>query len=223
MSKLNIHHCVTQGSLYYCSFESVQMKGRRQGGETPKNTAKESSSLRLLVLLADALLPGVLHLLLSVAMGGMEDPPGQRDGLGWQLLFGDAALPQVGFGWHGWRLGPAVGDVVWAVNGCVVVRRRPVGVAVQPGMGVSVTVRVRVCVRVRGGTAVVEGADRVHGVEFRSAVVDVQVGGGQVLVRRGPQVAGKRFQGIVPDRASVWVLASEITLTQRGHTTAGTT
>lgn len=171
------------------------------------------------MLLADALLPGVLPLVLPVAVRGVEDPAGQRDGLRRQLLLGDAALSQVGFGRHGWRLRPAVRDVVRAVSGSVVVRRRAVGVAVQAGVGVSVGMRVGV--RVRGGAAVVEGADLVYGVHLWSAVVDVQVGRGQVLVRGGPQVTGKRFQGIVPDGAGVWILTSEVTLTQRGHPAAG--
>lgn len=86
------------------------------------------------MLLADALLPGVFPLLLPVAVGGVEDPPGQGDGLGRELLLWDAALSQVGLGRHSGRLGPAVRDVVGVggpVDGCVVVRRRrPVGVAV---------------------------------------------------------------------------------------------
>ncbi len=171
------------------------------------------------MLLADALLPGVFPLVLPVAVRGVEDPAGQRDGLRRQVLLGDAALSQVGFRGHGWRLRPAVRDVVRAVSGSVVVRRRPVGVAVQPR--VSVSVRMRVGVRVRGGAAVVEGADRVHGVDLWAAVVDVQVGRGQVLVRGGPQVTGKRLQGIVPDGARVWILASEVALTQRGDPAAG--
>lgn len=118
------------------------------------------------MLLADALLPGVFHLVLPVAVRGVEDPAGQWDGLRLQLLLGDAALSQVGFRRHGWRLRPAIGDVMRAVSGCVVVRLRPVGVAVQPRVGVSVRMRVGVRVRVRGGAAVVEGTDRVHGVNF---------------------------------------------------------
>lgn len=171
------------------------------------------------MLLADALLPGVFPLVFPVAMRGVEDPAGQRNGLRRQVLLRDAALSQVGFRWHGWRLRPAVRNVVRAVSGSVVVRWRPVGVAVQPGVGVSV--RMRVGVRVRGGATVVEGADRVHGVNLWSAVVDVQVGRGQVLVRGGPQMTGKRLQGVVPDGAGVWILASEVTLTQRGNTAAG--
>lgn len=172
------------------------------------------------MLLTDALLPGMFALVLSVAVRGVEDPAGQRDGLRRQLLLGDAALPQVGFRRHGWRLRPAVRDVVGAVSGSVVVRRWPVGMAVQPRVGVGV--RVWVVVRVvRGGAAVMEGADRVHGLHFGSAVVDVQVGRGEVLVRRGPQVAGKRLQGIVPDWARVWILTSVVALTQGGNTAAG--
>lgn len=171
------------------------------------------------MLLADALLPGVFALVLPVAVRGVEDPAGQRNGLRLQLLLRDAALSQVGFRWHGWRLRPAVRDVVRPVSGSVVVRRRPVGVAVQPGVGVSVGMWVGV--RVRGGAAVVEGADLVHGVDLWSAVVDVQVGRGQVLVRGRPQVTGKRLQGIVPDGARFWILASEVTLAQRGNPTAG--
>lgn len=162
------------------------------------------------MLLADALLPGVFALVLSVAVRGVEDPAGQRDGLGRQLLLWDAALPQVGFGWHGRRLRPAVRDVVGAVSGRVVMRRRPVGVAVQAGVGMSVGVWVGVWVR--GRAAVVEGAHLVHGVDLWPAVVDVQVGGGQVLVRGGPQVTGKRLQGIVPDGARFWILAPKVAL-----------
>lgn len=202
-----------------CSFNSVQMKGRRQGEESSDWNIAAASSLCLLVLLADALLPGVLPLVLPVAVRGVEDPAGQRDGLRRQLLLGDAALSQVGFRRHGRRLRPAVGDVVRAVSGSVVVRRRAVGVAVQAGVGVSVGMRVGV--RVRGGAAVVEGADLVYGVHLWSAVVDVEVGRGQVLVRGGPQVTGKRFQGVVPDGARFRILASEVTLTQRGHPAAG--
>lgn len=57
-----------------------------------ENIAGASSSLGLLVLLADALLPGVLPLVLPVAVRGVEDPAGQRDWLSGQLLLGDAAL-----------------------------------------------------------------------------------------------------------------------------------
>lgn len=98
------------------------------------------------MLLADALLPRVLALVLPVAMGGVEDPAGQRDGLGRQLLLWDAALSQVGFGRHHWGLGSAVRDVVGAVSGRVVVGgwRRPVGVGVQPRVGVGVRMRVGV-------------------------------------------------------------------------------
>lgn len=84
-----------------------------------------SSSLRLLMLLADALLPGVFALLLPVAVGGGEvkDPAGQGDGLRGELLLRDAALPQVGLRGHGRRLRSAVGDVV---GGVVVRSRKPV-------------------------------------------------------------------------------------------------
>lgn len=203
----------------------VWLSADKEGEEKEKkalteNIAGASSSLRLLVLLADALLPGVLPLVLSVAVRGVEDPAGQRDGLRRQLLLGDAALSQVGFGRHGRRLRPAVGDVVRAVTGCVVVGRRPVGVAVHPRVGMSVGMRV--VVWVRSGAAVVERADLVHGVDLRSAVVDVQVGRCQVLLGRGPQVTGKRLQGVVPDGARLWILASEVALTQRGNAAAGT-
>lgn len=171
------------------------------------------------MLLADALLPGVFALVLPVAMRGVEDPAGQRNGLRRQLLLGDAALSQVGLRWHSWRLRPAVRDVVRTMTGSMVVRRWPVGVALQPGVGVSVGMRVGVWVR--GGAAVVEGADLVHGVDLGSTVVDVQVGRGQVLIRGGPQMTGKRLQGIIPDGTRFWVLASEVTLTQRGNPTAG--
>lgn len=66
-----------------------------------------------------------------------------------------------------------------------------------------------------------EGANRVHGVDLWSAIVDVQVGRSQVLIRRGPQVTRKRLQGIVPNWARVWILAPKVTLTQRGNPTAG--
>ncbi len=158
-------------------------------------------------------------LVLPVAMRGVEDPAGQRDGLRRELLLRDAALSQVGLGRHGWRLRPAVRDVVRAVWWSVVVRRRPVGVAVHPRVGVSVGMWVGV--RVRGRAAVVEGADLVHGLHLWAAVVDVQVGRGQVLVRGRPQVTGKRLQSVIPDGAGVWILASEVTLTQRGNSAAG--
>ena len=158
-------------------------------------------------------------LILPVAVRRVEDAAGERDGLRRQLLLRDAALSQVGFGRHGGRLRPAVGDVVRAVSGNVVVRRRSVGVAVHPRVGMSMGVWVGV--GVRGGAAVVERADLVHGVDLRSAVVDVQVGRGQVLLGGGPQVTGKRLQGVVPDGARFWILASEVTLTQRGNPTAG--
>lgn len=96
------------------------------------------------MLLADTLLPGVFSLVLSVAVRGVEDPAGQRDRLRCQLLLRDAALSQVRFRRHGWRLRPAVRDVVRAVSGTVVVRLRPVSVAVQPGVGMSVRVQVGV-------------------------------------------------------------------------------
>lgn len=66
-----------------------------------------------------------------------------------------------------------------------------------------------------------EGANWVHGVDFWSAVVDVQVGRCQILIRRGPKVTGKRLHGITPDRARVRILAPKVTLTQRGNPTAG--
>lgn len=171
------------------------------------------------MLLADALLPGMFPLILPVAVRGVEDPAGERDGLRRQLLLGDAALSQVGFGRHSRRLRPAVRDVVGTVSGNVVVRWRSVGVAVHPRVGMSVGVWVGV--GVRSGAAVVEGADLVHRVDLWSAVVDVQVGRGQVLIGGGPQVTGKRLQGIVPDGARFWILASEVTLTQGGNPTAG--
>lgn len=90
------------------------------------------------MLLADALLPGVFPLVLPVAVRGVEDPARKRDGLRRQLLLRNASLSQVRFRWHGWRLRPAVRDVVRAVSGSMVVRRWPVGVAVQPGVGMSV-------------------------------------------------------------------------------------
>lgn len=90
------------------------------------------------MLFADALLPCMFDLVLSVAVGGVEDPAGQGDGLRRQVLLGDAAFSQVGFGRHGWRLGPAVGDVVRAVGGRVVVRRRSMGVAIQAWVGMGV-------------------------------------------------------------------------------------
>lgn len=184
-----------------------------------------ASSLRLLVLLADALLPGVFPLVVPVAVGGVEDAAGQRDG--GQLLLGDAALPQVGLGRHGRRLRPAVRDVVGPVGRSVVVGERPVRVAVHPrvavtvGVLVLVRVGVGVGVGVRGGAAVVERADLVHGVDLRPAVVDVQVRRGQVLVGGGPHVTGKRLQGVVPDGPRFWVLAPEVTLAQRGNPAAG--
>lgn len=99
------------------------------------------------MLLTDALLPGVLDLVLPVAVRGVEDPAGQWNGLRLQLLLRNAALSQVGFRWDGWRLRPAIGDVMRTVGGCMVMRRRPVGVAVHPGVGVSMRVRVGVWVR----------------------------------------------------------------------------
>lgn len=197
------------------------MEGRRKRSREPglERSLAGRRSLGLLVLLADALLPGVLALLLPVAVGRVEDPAGQRDGLRRQLLLRDAALPQVGLGRHGRRLGPAVGDVVGAVSGRVVVGRRPVRVAVQAGVGVSVGVRVGV--RVRGRAAVVEGADLVHRVDVGTAVVDVQVGGGQVLVRGRPQVAGEGLQGIVPDGAGLRILAAKVALAEGGDAAAG--
>lgn len=90
------------------------------------------------MLFADALLPCMFDLVLSVAVGGVEDPTGQRDGLRRQVFLRDAAFSQVGFGRHGWRLGPAVGDVVRAVSRRMVVWRRSVGVAVQAWVCVGV-------------------------------------------------------------------------------------
>lgn len=52
--------------------------------------------------------------------------------------------------------------------------------------------------------------------------MEVQIGRGQILVRRGPQVTGKWLQGIIPDGARVRILASKVALTQGGNTTAGT-
>lgn len=177
------------------------------------------------MLLADALLPGVFPLVVPVAVGGVEDAAGQR--YRWQLLLGDAALPQVRLRWHGRRLRPAVRDVVGAVGRSVVMRERPVGVAVHPGVGVSVGVLVLVRmgvgvgVGVRGGAAVVEWADLVHGVDLWPAVVDVQIRRRQVLIRGGPHVTGKRLQGVVPDGPGFWILAPEVTLAQRGNPAAG--
>lgn len=168
------------------------------------------------MLLADALLPGVFPGVLPVAVGGVEDPAGQRDGLWRQLLLWDAALSQIGFGGHGWRLWSAVRDVVRAVSGNVVVGGWTMGMAVKPRVGVSV----RVCVWVRRRVAVMEGPNRVHGVNFWSAVVHVQVGGGQVLVRGGPQVTGKRLQGVIPDGTGIRILTSKVTLTKRRNTAA---
>lgn len=98
------------------------------------------------MLLADTLLPSVFPLVLSVAVRGVEDPAGQRDRLRCQLLLRDATLSQVRFRRHGWRLRPAVRDVVRAMSGNVVVRRWPVGVALQPRVGMSVRVQVGVWV-----------------------------------------------------------------------------
>lgn len=177
------------------------------------------------MLLADALLPGVFPLVLPVAVGGVEDAAGQ-----WyrgQLLLGDAALPQVGLRGHRRRLRPAVGHVVGAVGRSVVMRERPVGVAVHPWVGVAVSVGVlvlvlvRVGVGVRGGAAVVERTDLVHAVELWAAIVDVQIRRRQVLVRGGPHVTGKWLQGVVPNGPRFWILAPEVALTQRGHPAAG--
>lgn len=186
-----------------------------------------ASSLRLLVLLVDALLPGVFPLVLPVAVGGVEDAAGQRYRR--QLLLGDAALPQVGLRRHGRGLRPAVGDVVGAVDRSVVMRERPVGVAVHPRVGVGVSVGVlvlvlvlvQVGVRVRGGVPVVERADLVHGVDLWPAVVDVQIRRRHVVVRGGPHVTGKWLQGVVPNGPRFWILAPEVALTQRGHPAAG--
>lgn len=208
------------GLSYFLNFNSMQMKGRRQGEESSNwNTTGDSSSLRFLMLLTDALLPGMLSLVFPVAVRGVEDPTGQWDGLRLQLLLRDAALSQVGFRWDSWRLRPTIGDVVRTVSGCMVMRRRPMGVAVHPGMRMSM--RVGVWVWVWGGAAVVKWTDWVHGVNFWSAIVDVQIRRGHVLLRRGPQVARKRLQGIIPDRARIWILASEVTLAQGRNTTAG--
>lgn len=175
------------------------------------------------MLLADALLPGVFPLVVPVAVGRVEDAAGQW--YRWQLLLGDAALPQVRLAWHRWRLRPAVRDVVGAVGRSVVMRERPVGVAVHPGVGVSVgvlvLVRMRVGVGVRGRAAVVERADLVHGVDLWPAVVDVQIRRRQVLVRGGPHVTGKWLQGVVPDGPRFGILAPKVTLAQRGNPTAG--
>lgn len=35
-------------------------------------------------------------------------------------------------------------------------------------------------------------------------------------------MTGKRLQGVVPDGARFWILASEVALTQRGNAAAGT-
>lgn len=175
------------------------------------------------MLLADALLPGVFPLVLPVAVGGVEDAAGQRYRR--QLLLGDAALPQVGLRGHRRGLRPAVGHVVGAVGWSVVMRERPVGVAVHPWVGVGVSVGVLVLVRVgvgvRGRAAVVERADLVHAVELWPAIVDVQIRRRQVLVRGGPHVTGKWLQGVVPNGPRFWILAPEVTLTQRGHPAAG--
>lgn len=128
------------------------------------------------MLLADALLPGVFPLVLPVAVRRVEDPAGQRNGLRRQLLLGDAALPQVGFRRHSWRLRPAVRDVVRTMTGSMVVRRWPMGVSLHPRVGVSMWMRV--CVWVRGRAAVVEWTDLVHRVDLGSTIVDVQVGRG---------------------------------------------
>lgn len=128
------------------------------------------------MLLADALLPGVFPLVLPVAVRRVEDPAGQRNGLRRQLLLGDAALPQVGFRRHSWRLRPAVRDVVRTMTGSMVVRRWPMGVSLHPRVGVSMWMWV--CVWVRGGAAVVEWTDLVHRVDLGSTIVDVQVGRG---------------------------------------------
>ena len=183
-----------------------------------------ASSLRLLVLLADALLPAVFPLVVPVAVGGVKDAAGQR--YRGQILLGDAALPQVRLAWHGRGLRPAVRNVVGAVGRGVVMRKRPVGVAVQPGVGVSVGVWVMgvgvgVGVGVRGGAAVVERADLVHRVHLGPAVVDVQIRRRQVLVGGGPHVTGEGLQGVVPDGPGLWILAPEVTLAQRGNPAAG--
>lgn len=98
------------------------------------------------MLLTDALLPGMFALLFPVAMRGMEDPAGERDGLRWQVLLGNAAFSQVGFGGHSWRLRPAVRDVMRAMSRSMVVRWWPMGVAVEPRVGMCVRVWVGVWV-----------------------------------------------------------------------------
>lgn len=52
--------------------------------------------------------------------------------------------------------------------------------------------------------------------------MEVQVGGGQVLVGGGPQVAGEGLQGVVPDWTGLRVLTSVVALTQGGDAAAGT-
>lgn len=98
------------------------------------------------MLLTDALLPSVFPLVLPVAVRRVEDPAGEWDRLRCQLLLGDAALSQVRFRRHSWRLRPAVRDVVRAVGGGVVVRRWSVRVAIHPRVGMSVRVQVGVWV-----------------------------------------------------------------------------
>lgn len=197
----------------------------KKRGARKLSLVASAASLRLLVLLADALLPGVLPLVVPVGVGRVEDAAGQRDR--GQLLFGDTALPQVRLGWHHRRLRPAVRDVVGAVGRSVVMRERPVGVAVHPRVGVGVGVlvlvwmEVGVGVGVRGRAAVVERADLVHGVDLWSPVVDVQIRRRQVLVGGGPHVTGKWLQGVVPDGPGVWILAPEVALAQRGNPAAG--
>lgn len=195
--------------LSVCSLLTVQRKERRQNSSN-WNLAETSLLLSFLVLLTDALLPCVFPLVLSVAMRWVEDPARQWNGLRRQLLLGNAALSQVGLGGHGWRLRPAVRNVMRAVGGSVVMRRHSVGVAVHPEVGVSV--RVLVCVQMGSRAAVMERPDRVHGVDFRTTVVNVQVGGGQVLLGGRPQVTGKRLQGIIPNRTRIGILTSKVAL-----------
>lgn len=86
-----------------------------------------------------------------MAVGGVEDPPRKGDGLGHQgaqVLLRDAPFPQVGLGGHSWGLRAPVRNVVWAVDGYLVVGG-PVGMrvaikadrlVVRVGVGVSLGV-----------------------------------------------------------------------------------